>query len=510
MALRVDVRTTVALLGSVLKLLAVPLVLPLGTAVVYGEPVLPFVATMAVALLAGVALERLEPDPEIDIAEGFLFVGLAWLVVPLLGTLPYLLAGNGTVAHPTNALFESMSGFTTTGATVLGDISFATHSRAILMWRQLTQWLGGMGIVVLMVAILPELGAGGAQLVESEAPGLEIEKLTPRIAETARVLWLIYAGFTVLLAAVFYGLHAAGIAPGMDLYNAVAHALTTMPTGGFSPEARSIEPFAPAVQWVITLFMILAGTNFALFWHASRGRTERLTDNPEFRAYLVAITSVGAVAVALLFLGPGLAETPGGIPTIPGNPEHALRQGLFQAAAIVTTTGYASMDFNTWSEPAKYVLLFAMFLGGSAGSAAGSVKIIRWYVVLMSIHRELFTTGRPSAVRPVRFGNGVLDEETVRGVLVFTLLFLVFFFVATGLLFFDVVRTGMELSLLEATSATVAILGNVGPGFGVVGPMNGYLPFSDAAKLFMVFLMWIGRLEIVSVLVLLTPSFWRS
>jgi trk system potassium uptake protein TrkH len=377
------------------------------------------------------------------------------------------------------------------------------------MWRQLTQWLGGMGIVVLMVAILPELGAGGAQLVESEAPGLEIEKLTPRIAETARALWIIYAGFTVVLATLFYALHLLGVAPEMGLYNAIAHALTTMPTGGFSPEARSVEPFSPVVQWVITLFMILAGTNFALFWHASRGRSERLTGNPEFRAYLLAITSVGAVISVLLYLGPGLAETPG-IPALPGNPERALRQGLFQAAAIVTTTGYASMDFNTWSTPAKYVLLFAMFFGGSAGSAAGSVKIIRWYVVLLSIRRELFTTGRPSAVRPVRFGDAVLDEDTVRGVLVFTLLFLVFFFVATGLLFFDVVRTGMELSLLEATSATVAILGNVGPGFGVVGPMNGYLPFSDAAKLFMVFLMWIGRLEIVSVLVLLTPAFWRS
>ncbi|MEF8790990.1 MAG: TrkH family potassium uptake protein [Haloarculaceae archaeon] len=510
MTLRVDVRTTVALLGSVLKLLAVPLVLPLGTALVYGEPVLPFLATMAVALVAGVALERLRPDPEIDVAEGFLFVGLAWIVVPLLGTLPYLLAGDGTVAHPTNALFESMSGFTTTGATVLGDISFDTHSRSILMWRQLTQWLGGMGIVVLMVAILPELGAGGAQLVESESPGLEIEKLTPRIAETARALWLIYAGFTVVLAALLYGLHVGGYAPEMDLYNAVAHALTTMPTGGFSPEARSIEPFAPVVQWVITLFMVIAGTNFALFWHASRGEPGRLTRNPEFRTYLFAIAGVGALGAVLLFVGAGLAESPAGIPPIPGNPEHALRQGLFQAVAIVTTTGYASMDFNTWSTPAQYVLLFAMFLGGSAGSAAGSVKIIRWYVVLASIHRELFTTGRPSAVRPVRLGKEVLDEDTVRGVLVFTLLFLVFFFVATGLLFFDVVRTGASLTLLEATSATVAILGNVGPGFGVVGPMNGYVGFSDPAKLFMVFLMWIGRLEIVSVLVLLTPSFWRS
>ncbi len=427
-------------------------------------------------------------------------------MVPLVGALPYLIAGNGTVAAPINALFESMSGFTTTGATVVGEIPFERHSHAILIWRQLTQWLGGMGIVVLMVAILPELGAGGAQLVESEAPGLEVEKLTPRIAHTARALWLIYIGFTVVLIAVFYGLHLAGAAPNMDFYNAVAHALTTMPTGGFSPEARSIEPFAPIVQWVIMLFMIVAGTNFALFWHVRRGNPERLTHNPEFRAYLTAVVAVGAGTTVLLFLGVGLAETPTAIPTIPGDLEHALRQGLFQAIAIVTTTGYASMDFNTWSTPAKYLFLFAMFLGGSAGSAAGSVKIIRWYIILKAFRQELFTTGRPRVVSPVRFGSAVVDEETIRSVLVFTLLF----FVSTALLFSDVIRTGMSLSLLEAMSTIAAILGNVGPGFGVVGPMNSYLPFSRPAKLFMVFLMWIGRLEIITVLVLLAPSFWRS
>lgn len=510
MTLRVNLRPTGSLMGSVLKYLAIPLLLPLGTAVLYGERVTPFIVTMVVAFGLGLLLERLHHEPDLGVAEGFVFVGLTWIVVPLVGTLPYLLAGNGTVATPVNALFESMSGFTTTGATVLGEISFDRHSRSLLLWRQLTQWLGGMGIVVLMVAILPELGAGGAQLIESEAPGLEVEKLTPRIAETARALWLIYIGFTVLLTVILYGLHLTGGSPNMDLYNAVAHALTTMPTGGFSPEARSIEAFSPVVQWVIMAFMIIAGTNFALFWHVRRGNPEQLTRNPEFRLYLVAIGVVGTLSTVLLVTGTGLAEIPTGIPSIPGNLDHSLRLGLFQAIAIVTTTGYASMDFNTWSTPAQYLLLMAMFLGGSAGSAAGSVKIIRWYVIGRVSSRELFTTGRPSAIRPVRFGRAVVAEETIRGVLVFTVLFLLFFFVATGLLFFDVVRTGMTLSLLEAMSTAAATLGNVGPGFGVVGPMNSYLPYSDAAKLFMVFLMWIGRLEIVTVLVLLTPRFWRT
>jgi trk system potassium uptake protein TrkH len=510
MTIRVDFRTTGSVLGRVLQYLTIPLLLPLGTAVVYGESVLPFLVTMAVAFGVGSLLSRLDRDPMLGTADGFLFVGLTWLVVPILGTIPYLVAGNGTVAMPANALFEAMSGFTTTGATVLGDISFETHSRSILMWRQLTQWLGGMGIVVLMVAILPELGAGGAQLIESESPGLELDKLTPRIAETARALWLLYVVLTVILAVILYALHLRGIAPNMDAYNAIAHALTTMPTGGFSPEARSVEAFSPAVQWVITLFMLIAGTNFALLWHVRQRNPERLWRNAEFRAYLGIVTAVGLLAGGTLFLGTGLAQTPSGVPTIPGDLERSLRHGLFQAAAIVTTTGYASMDFNTWSAPAKYLLLAAMFLGGSAGSAAGSVKIVRWVVILKSAARELFTTSRPDAIRPVRMGSEVIDEGAVRGVQVFTLLFVVFFFVSTGLLFFDALDTGMSLSVLEAMSATVAILGNVGPGFGVVGPMNGYAGFSPVAKLFMVFLMWIGRLEIISVLVLLTPSFWRT
>ncbi|MFB6253235.1 MAG: potassium transporter TrkG, partial [Halobacteriaceae archaeon] len=219
MNIRVDLHSTGSLLGTVLKYLSVPLLIPLGTALVYRENVIPFVATILVVLALGYILERLTSEPNLGLAEGFLFVGLTWIIVPIVGTLPYLIAGNGSVATPVNALFESMSGFTTTGATVLGEISFQRHSHSILMWRQLTQWLGGMGIVVLMVAILPELGAGGAKLVESEVPGLEIEKLTPRIAKTARVLWLLYIGFTIVLIAILYGLHLIGKAPNMGLYN---------------------------------------------------------------------------------------------------------------------------------------------------------------------------------------------------------------------------------------------------------------------------------------------------
>ncbi|MDS0477779.1 TrkH family potassium uptake protein [Natrinema sp. 1APR25-10V2] len=511
--IHVDVRASCSLLGTVLKYLSLTLLFPTAIALYYRESPVPFLLTLLVAVAIGAGLERLEADPDLEHREAFLLVSLTWLVVPLVGMLPYLVAGTGTIADPVNAFFESMSGFTTTGATVMGDISVDTHSRSILMWRQLTQWLGGMGILVLMVAILSVLSVGGTQLIREESPGLQVEKLTPRIRETARALWLIYAWFTLAAVVVYYGLHLAGLAPNMDFYNAVAHALTSLPTGGFSPEGRSVEAFSPIVQWAVMFFMIVAGTNFALYWYAWHGRFDRLIENAEFRAYLLAMGVVGGLLSALLFLGVGLAAVPEAVAPIPGSLERSLRHGLFQSLAIVTTTGYASMDFNTWSESTQMILIFAMFLGGSAGSAAGSIKIVRWYVIRKSMRRELFRLVHPQAVRPIRMGGTgeVIDEETIHGIFVFVALFLTLFVVSTVLLLIDAHRTpGLSLSALEAVSAVIATLGNVGPGVGVVGPMNSYEPFSDAAKLYMVFLMWIGRLEILSVLVILTPAYWQS
>ena len=506
----IDYRATVAYVGTVLKYIGVAPAFPFAAALYYGEDPLPFVAASVVMVGCGALLERIRSDGELGTREAFLLVSLAWLVVPLLGTVPYLVAGTGTVANPINAVFESMSGFTTTGATVLGEISVERHGHAMLLWRQLTQWLGGMGILVLMIAILPKLSVGGAQVIDNEAPGLALEKLTPRIQETARALWGIYAGITVVAAAVYYGLSLVGVAPNMDLFNAVAHALTTLPTGGFSPEARSAEAFAPAVQWAMMPFMIVAGTNFALFWYVLEGEPRRLLDNTEFRSYLLAMAGFGAVVSAVLYLGVGLAETPSAVGVIPGNVENALRQGLFQVIAIVTTTGYASMDVNTWDASAQTILLFAYFLGGSAGSAAGSIKIVRWVLVKRSIGRALFTSVHPDAIRALRLEGEPVDEETIRDVFVFVLLFLLLFVLSTVVIYLDSFRTpAVSLSGLDAMSVAMATLGNVGPGFGVVGPMNSFLPFSDAAKLYLVFLMWIGRLEVLSVLVVFTPSFWQ-
>jgi trk system potassium uptake protein TrkH len=534
MRLRVDYRASLSLVGSVLKYLAVPLVLPLGVALLHGESVAPFLTTMLLTVLVGTGLERLRPDPDLRAREGFLMVGVTWLAVALVGAVPYLVAAHGlgplaspvaptsTLAAPENAIFESMSGFTTTGATVLGEISPEKHGYGLMLWRQLSQWLGGMGIVVLAVAILPELSVGGAQLMDAEAPGPGIEKLTPRIAETARVLWGVYLGFTLLEAVLLLGLNQAGMAPNMGPYNAVSHALTTLPTGGFSPEARSIEAFSAAAQWVIIPFMVVAGTNFALFWSLLGGETGRIASDSEFRLYAGILAGLTALVAGTLFTGAGfLTVAPAGgtfdaayldgvRTALVGHVEPSVRHALFQVVSIVTTTGYASIDFNAWSPTAQYLLVFGMFIGGSAGSTGGGVKVVRWLVILKSLRRELFTTAHPDAVRPVRLGGRALDERAVRGIYAFTLLYFVLFFVSTALVFLDALGTpDLTLSILEAMTTVAATLGNIGPGFGVIGPMGNYLAFSPESKLFMCLLMWIGRLEILPVLVLLTPAYWR-
>ncbi|MWG35162.1 TrkH family potassium uptake protein [Halomarina oriensis] len=511
--LRVEWRASLSLVGTVLRYLSVPLAFPLVVALYYANDVLVFAATIVAVVGVGYGLERLDPDPDLGPREGFLMVGLTWLAVAVVGTMPYLLAGTGTLAEPVNALFESMSGFTTTGATVMG--SFDDHSKAILMWRQLTQWLGGMGIVVLAVAILPELSVGGAQLMDAEAPGPGIEKLTPRIAETARVLWLAYVGITALEVVLLYGLHAApplvgveSLAPNMTFYNAVAHGLTTMPTGGFSPEADSIAAFSAAVQWLVIPFMVVAGTNFALVWRAVNGSPGRVVRDTEFRAYLGLLGVVTALLAGLLFTGGATGLELGSV--VPGDAENSLRQAAFQVVSLVTTTGYATSDFAGWSEASKYLLLFTMFVGGSGGSTGGAVKIIRWVVVVKAIRRELFTTVHPEAVSPVRLAGSVVDERAIRGIFAFTLLYFVLFFVGTVFVVVDASRVDYSINVLEAMSATASTLGNVGPGFGSLGPFGSYEQFSDASKLFMVFLMWVGRLEILPVLVLFTPGYWRS
>jgi len=500
---RLDWYASLSLVGTVIKYLALTMVVPLVVAVIYGQDRWVFLVSIGVALGVGVGLEQLDDDPDLGPPEALLLVSVSWLAVAAIAAIPYMLAGYGTASTlrmPVNALFEATSGITTTGATVLGEISLDRHSHAIMMWRQLTQWLGGMGIIVLMIAILPELAVNGAQLMQSEAPGPELQKLTPKIAETARALWIIYFGFTIALIAILFGLHLVGLAPEMNLYNAIAHGFSTLPTGGFSPQADSIAYFSAAVQWVIIPFMVVAGVNFALFWHVLRGEFRTLVDNTEFRAYAGAIAVLVAVLTAALALGGAPALERGGVTE--GLTENTIRQAAFQIASLMNSTGFATANFAEWDQHAQMLLLFTMFIGGSAGSTGGGVKVVRWLVVIKTIRRELYTTVHPDAVQPVRLGGNVIDEDAIRGIMVFTLLYIGLFAVSAVFLELDSARIGDPISTLEAFSASLATLGNIGPGFGSVGPFGNYEAFSEPSKLLMVFLMWIGRLEIVPVLAL--------
>ncbi|WP_283403638.1 TrkH family potassium uptake protein [Halorubrum sp. DM2] len=505
----VDPRAVLSYTGTIVKILSASMTVPLVVGLIYGEDALAFAVSMTVAVAIGAGMERLHDDPDLGPRDALAVVSLAWFAAALVGAIPYVIAGHGTASalgQPMNALFESMSGFTTTGATATTEISFERHSHAVLMWRQLTQWLGGMGIIVLMVAILPQLAVNGAELMKSEAPGPGLQKLTPRIAQTARALWLIYLAFTVALIAILALLGLTGLAPEMNLYNAIAHGFSTLPTGGFSPQAESIAAFSPVAQWVFVPFMVIAGVNFALFWLLLRDEPRRMFDNTEFRVYLGLVTGFAAVLAVGLFYGGAPATEIGGITE--GATENALRQGVFQVASLMNSTGYATADFAQWDTQTRFFLLFVMFVGGSAGSTGGGIKVIRWLIVAKVLYRELYTTANPEVVRPVRLGGEVIDENVIRGIMVFTLLYFLLFALAAVFIEIDTSRVpGMTLSGTEAFAASLATIGNIGPGLGPLGPFGSYEVLPNTTKLLMIGLMWIGRLEIVPVLALFVAGF---
>ena len=497
----VDVGAALNLVGAIVKYLSLAFLLPTAVALGYSEPVWAFVVAGALCAALGVGLELLTAGKErVGPREGFLVVALTWLVAAFLVSLPYLLSGEEQLARPVDTFFEGMSGMTTTGSTILTDIPALNNSLAL--WRQFTQWLGGMGIIVLALAVLPRLRVGGRQLMEAELPGPEIEKLTASIRDTARRLWLLYIGLTAAEVVALSVVGWAGADERMSFYKAVAHAFTTMPTGGFSTEARSIEAFGAVSQWVIAFFILLAGANFALMYRTLvRRQPWILGRDEEFRLYL------GVLAVAATVLGVQLWVE--GI--FVG--EEAVRHSVFQALTIVTTTGYSSTDFNEWLVAAPFaamVLVALMFSGGSSGSTSGSVKVVRHLLIGKNLRRELDQTVHPELVSPVRLNRSVLDEKTLRAVISFVLLYVGIFVVAAIVLLLDATRTGIELTPFEAIAAAATTLGNVGPALGFAGPMGSFEPFSDVSTGLMIVLMWVGRLEIIPIVVLFTRNYWRA
>ncbi|MDQ3460579.1 MAG: TrkH family potassium uptake protein [Deinococcota bacterium] len=430
------------------------------------------VALGALLLWAG----SLQADPARR--EAIIGVLLLWLVVPLVGAIPYAVSGGLT---PVSAAFESMSGFTATGATVLRD--FETFPLSLFMYRALSQWLGGVGIIVLFVAVFPKLAIAGRQLFFAEMPGPTEEKLTPRLRNTAAAVLAVYLVMTVLAALAY-------IAAGMVPFDAVAHALTTLAAGGFSPRGDSFAAYhSAAIDWIAVLFMTVAGISFTLQYQALMGRPRTLWRDPEFRAY--GLILLGASAL-LFYVLQGLYE-----------PGEALRHAMFQAVSIMTTTGYASADFGAWPAQAQAVLLVLMFVGGSAGSAAGGVKVMRWLIIAKNTAREVNRALHPRAVMPVRVGERTIPEEVLRAVVAFLTLFLGLFTLITLVLIW------LEADFLTAISAAIACVGNVGPGLAGVGPMQHFDDLHATSRLVLTFAMYAGRLEVVTLFVVLNRRFWR-
>ncbi len=491
-----DVGAALNLVGAFVKYLSLAFLFPLGIALGYGESPWPFVAAAATTAASGFALERLTHGKEqVGTREGFLAVALTWGLAALFGSLPYLF--DPQLSSPVDAFFESMSGFTTTGSSVLTDIEALPNG--LLMWRQFTQWLGGMGIIVLALAVLPRLRVGGRQLFESEVPGPEVEKLTATIRETARRLWVLYLALTALLIALLAAYAYTGIDERMSLYDAVAHAFTTMPTGGFSPRTDSLAAFGPASQWTVTVFMLIAGTNFALLYAVLvRRHGSRLFRDEEFRLY-IALIAFASIALFLELTRAGLHEG-----------EAAVRHAAFQTVSTMTTTGFASVDFANWTTLAAVGLVGLMFIGGSAGSTSGSIKVVRHLLIGKSLRRELDLAVHPEVVAPLRFSGRPVDEKTLRAVIAFVLLYAGTFALGAFLLTVDAAVTDHEITPFEAVAATATTLGNVGPAFGFAGPYGSFAPFSDFSTGVMTVLMWLGRLELIPLIVLFTRRYWRA
>ena len=438
----------------------------------------------AVTALAGAFLWRVvgRPGP-IGVKEGFATVGLTWFVVSFFGALPYLLTG--TIPGPTDAFFESASGFTTTGASVLADP--AHLPKGVGLWRGLTQWLGGMGVIVLSVAILPLLGTGGAQLARAEAPGHTPDRLTPRFQETAKRLWLLYVAFTVAEIVLL----ALG---DMSLYQAVIHAFTTMSTGGFGTEADSIAGFSHYTQWVITVFMFAAGASFALHYRALRD-PRQYWSSTEFKLYAAIVVGAVIVVAGGLYGDQTLGS--------------AVRDATFNVVSLVTTTGYATADFGAWRPALQIFVVGLMFLGGMAGSTAGSVKTFRVGILSHAAFTDLRRLVYPRGVFTVRFGRDKVPDKVVESIQSFFLFYMFLFMTATFLLTFIDANLSERLDLVTAASAVAASLGNVGPGLGDVGPLGNYADIPGLGKWMLSGLMIVGRLEIFPVLLLFTRDLWR-
>jgi trk system potassium uptake protein TrkH len=478
-----DLRGVIHLQGWLLIFLGGAMLTPIPFSIYYqSEDLFALTISALVTFLTGLIVTRLTRiERDVRVREGFAIVTFGWLLAAAFGALPFVISG--AIPSYTDAFFETMSGFTTTGASILTDIE--ALPRGLLFWRSFTHWLGGMGIILLSLAILPFLGVGGMQLFKAEVPGPVADKLAPRVTQTAKILWGVYialsAAQTILL-----------MVGGMDLFDALCHTFGTMATGGFSTRNAGVAAFpSPFIQWVIIVFMFLAGVNFALHFRViQRGPLVYRRD----REFLVYVTFI-AVACLLIY---GMTAVRTG-----EHSEQAVRNVVFQVVSIQTTTGFVSFDYELWPFAAQMVLFLLMFVGGSAGSTGGGMKVLRVYLLIKFVLAELNRLIHPHAIIPVRVRQHTIPREVVTNVLGYASLY--FFIFAVG----SLLITMMGYDMPTALGAVVATMSNIGPGLGDVGATDNYAHFPAVGKWLLAFFMLIGRLELYTVLILFSPAYWR-
>ncbi len=431
---------------------------------------------------------------EVKLREGFLIVSFGWVFMAFIGTLPYLISG--AIPDLASAFFESMSGFTTTGATILNDIE--SIPKGILFWRSFTNWIGGMGMIVLAIAILPLLGIGGTQLFAAESPGPEGDKLSPRIADTAKRIWLIYVGYTVAETLLLRW-------AGMSFFDAVNHSMASLATGGFSTKNNSVAFWndQPIIQYIITFFMFLGGVNFVLSYFGFKFKFKKIFKDAEFRLYAFIVALFAVITTLVVYFQVEPSQT-AAHPMVWGELESAFRHAIFQVVSIITTTGFVTADFTMWSPFLTILFLGIMLIGASAGSTSGGPKVVRYLIMFKNGITEFKRMLHPNAVLPIRVNDKSIPHTAVLNVLGFFILYMLAFMVGT------LVFALMGFDIITSLGSAASTLGNVGPGMGATGPIESFSVLPPIGKWWGSFLMLIGRLELFTVLILLTPFFWRQ
>ncbi len=473
------------ILGKLIIIIGISMTFPLFWDLIYGEGVImPFLISCLITISIGLMLFLfVKPTGDVRYREGFILVALAWTGAAFFGALPYYFAD--TFYSFADAFFESMSGFTTTGASVMTDIE--QNSQAILLWRSITHWLGGLGIVVLYVALLSQLGIGAMKIVKAEVPGPVTEKIKPRISETAKIFLGVYLSLTLSLLIILLLL-------GLSFFDALVHTFGTVATGGFSSKNSSVAYFGPAVQWAIAIFMFLSGANFALYYLSLQKRSlKMLWRNEEFRFYS-AIVLTCATAVTILLAATNTYDTW----------TDSIRAAFFQVISIITTTGFATTDYNMWPIGSLGILIFLMFIGGCLGSTGGGLKVGRHLIMVKQMSLELKKAMHPRAFLCLKLNNKQVPNEVIANSFHFFYLYVILF------IFASIYMTILGYDLITSFSAVAASIGNIGPGLGQVGPAENFAFLPSHAKYVHAVLMLLGRLEIYTILVLLIPGFWRK